>query len=103
MTPELGFELMKLLLQVAHADLNLDDDERQKLSEMMDRLALNDADRAHIDAILRGEEKLPPPDLGALGGAGELVMRTVGEIAMADGVFADEEGEMVRQIAALLS
>ena len=100
MTPRIGLEVVKLLLQQAWADHVLVPQE----SAYLRRLALQWCPESLdvIDAWLDGAIPLPPPDIGAVMNHKEEVMRALAAVTVADGIVHPEEQAMLKMVAELL-
>jgi uncharacterized tellurite resistance protein B-like protein len=96
-------ELVKLLLQVAWADHEVAPAEANALLAFARRSSLPDAELESLQAMLTGRAPLVPPNLGLLKPRRTDVLRVVKELLLSDLEIADEEEEVLGQIAALLS
>jgi uncharacterized tellurite resistance protein B-like protein len=99
---ELGFEAMKLLLQVAWADGEVGAAETEALRAQMQALGLDEAHRAQINACLDSGASLPPPNFGLLRQHRVQVLKLVKDLVQSDGNVSEEEEELFQQIAELL-
>lgn len=95
-------ELVKLLLQVVWADHDVAPAEAEALSAFARRRGLSDAEQAEVAAMLSGRAPLTPPNLGLLKSRRTEVLRDVKELLLADLELAEEEEDLLGQIAALL-
>lgn len=98
-----AFELLKLLVQVAWADLELHPEETQSLLQVADALLPSDARLADVEAWLAGSVPLPPPDLAVLRAHRDDVLLEVRRVLRADGAVHEDEQSSYAQIARLLS
>jgi hypothetical protein len=98
-----ALELVKLLLQVVWADHDVAPAEADALLAFARRSGLTDAEQADISAMLSGRAPLALPNLGLLKARRTEVLRAVKQLLLVDLAVADEEEELLGQIAALLS
>lgn len=96
-------ELVKLLLQVAFADHEVAPAEAEALLTYARRRSLPEAEVAALQAMLTGRAPLAPPNLGLLRQRRTDVLRAVKELLLSDLEVAEEEEEILSQIAALLA
>jgi uncharacterized tellurite resistance protein B-like protein len=97
-----ALELVKLLVQVAWADHEVAPAEAEKLLAYARRSGLTDQDLAGLSAMLTGRAPLVPPNLGLLKERRTEVLRAVKELLLSDLEIAEEEEEVLEQVAALL-
>jgi uncharacterized tellurite resistance protein B-like protein len=95
-------ELLKLLVQVAWADHDVATAEAETLLAYARRNGLGEVELASIAAMLAGRAPLAPPNLGLLKPRRTEVLRAVKELLLSDLELAEEEEEVLSQIAALL-
>jgi uncharacterized tellurite resistance protein B-like protein len=95
-------ELVKLLVQVAWADHDVAAPEAEALMAFARRNGLPDAELTALNAMLTGRAPLLPPNLGLLKQRRADVLRAVKELLLSDLEVAEEEEEILSQIAALL-
>lgn len=95
-------ELVKLLLQVAFADHEVAPAEAEALLAFARRSRLPETELAALQAMLTGRAPLTPPNLGLLKQRRADVLRAVKELLLSDLEVAEEEEEILSQIAALL-
>ena len=100
--PALGFEVMKLLLQVAWADGVIARREVQAIAEQARDLGLSAAELQQMSACLRGAAPLPAPNLGLLRQHRAEVLKVVKRLVQSDGSVSEEEEELLEQISDLL-
>lgn len=87
--PEVGLELVKLLLQVAYADDVVSAKERAVLVDAARRLA-GEAGIAVVAAALDDKLPLPAPNMGLLGKHRGPVLKEVARLGAVDGINKDE-------------
>jgi hypothetical protein len=98
--PDVGIELVKLLLQVAYADLAVSDDERASLDDVAARVA-GDAGLELVRSAIDRKERLLPPNIGMLVPHRAVVLKEVARLGAVDGVHQDEL-DMVSLIGGML-
>lgn len=98
----LSFELLKLLLQVAWADDQVVDDEREHILSTARRAGVADADLAMLESCLRGEEPLPPPDMGFLRDHRDKAVAAAETLVDVDAGLAAGEADVLAQIREML-
>jgi uncharacterized tellurite resistance protein B-like protein len=96
-------ELVKLLLQVAWADHDVAPAEAEALLSYARRNGLSEDELASISAMLAGRAPLSPPNLGLLKQRRTDVLRAVKQLLLSDVRVAEEEEDVLGQIAALLA
>ena len=103
-TPPKAFalELIKLLIQVAWADHEVAPAEATALLAFARRSSLPEVELDALQAMLTGRAPLAPPNLGLLKQRRTDVLRAVKELLLSDLQVAEEEEEVLSQIAALL-
>lgn len=101
-TKAFALELVKLLLQVAWADHDVDAAEAEALLAFARRNGLSPRELAELSAMLAGRVPLSPPNLSLLKARRTEVLRAVKELVLKDVKVAEEEEELLTQIAALL-
>jgi uncharacterized tellurite resistance protein B-like protein len=99
---EFHWELMKLLLQVAWADDEVQGAERRLVLGLAERLGLSVERRAELDCRLEGLGSLPPPNMTMLKARKAEVIQTAEALVMSDENVADEENDMLQQLHELL-
>jgi len=97
-----ALELVKLLVQVAWADHDVAPAEAEALLAFARRSGLADDELSGLSAMLSGRAPLAPPNLGLLKERRTEVLRAVKELLLSDLSVAEEEEEVLSQIAALL-
>ena len=100
--PTFNFEVIKLMLQAAWADLRLEKEEAQLILSRARKLGLLPHQLATVEACLAGKERLPPPDLGLLRLHREEVLWTIRELFLVDTQFVDDEQDLFREIEQML-
>jgi uncharacterized tellurite resistance protein B-like protein len=98
-----ALELVKLLLQVAWADHDVAPAEAEALLGYARRSGLDESELQGLSAMLSGRAPLAPPNLGILKERRTDVLRAVKELLLSDLEVAEEEEDVLGQIAALLS
>lgn len=97
-----ALELVKLLVQVAWADHDVAPAEAQGLIAFARKQGLTETELASLTAMLAGSAPLAPPNLGLLKQRRTEVLRAVKDLLLSDLHLAEEEEEVLGQIAALL-
>jgi uncharacterized tellurite resistance protein B-like protein len=97
-----GFEAMKLLLQVAWADHGIAIEEARTVLTLAKDRCLSDDQMDELAACLAGKRRLPPPDMGLLRWHRDEVLALVMQLLAADRSIAEEEEAIVDEIRALL-
>ncbi|MEO8904969.1 MAG: TerB family tellurite resistance protein [Polyangiaceae bacterium] len=100
---QFGFELLKLLLQVAWADDDVAPAEAETLLVFAQKRQLAPDQLQLLSDCLAGRAPLPPPNLGFLKPRRLEVMRALKELLMSDLSVAAEEEAILEQISSLLS
>jgi hypothetical protein len=95
-------ELVKLLLQVAWADHAVAAEEAAVLVDFARRQGLSEDELSSLQEMLAGRVPLAPPNLGALKPHRTEVLRAVKGLLLSDLKLAEEEEEVLSQVAALL-
>lgn len=101
--PHFNFEVIKLLLQSAWADLEIDRAEEELILKRAEALNLLPGDMQKIRAYLRGDEPLPPPDMGLLKVHRQEVLQAVREVLVCDSKIAQDEKVIWEEIYSLLN
>ena len=99
---QFGFELMKLLLQVAWADDDIAAEEADALLAFGKKHELTDDQLELISACLAGKAPLPPPNLGFLKSRRVDVLKAVKDLLTSDLRVAAAEDAILTQISTLL-
>lgn len=97
-----ALELVKLLVQVAFADHEVAPAEAEALLRFGRTNGLADEELAKLSDMLSGRTPLAAPNLGLLKQRRTEVLRAVKDLLLSDLSVADEEEEVLSQIAALL-
>ena len=97
-----ALELVKLLVQVAWADHDVAPAEAEALVSYARRSGLKEAELSSLQAMLTGRAPLAPPNLGLLKARRTEVLRAVKGLLLSDLEVAEEEEEILNQIASLL-
>ena len=98
-----ALELVKLLVQVVWADHDVAPAEAEALLAYARRGGLSETEIQNVSAMLKGRAPLQPPNLGLLKERRTDVLRAVKELLVSDLEIAEEEEEILEQIAGLLS
>jgi uncharacterized tellurite resistance protein B-like protein len=99
---EFAFEVAKVLLHAVWADGEVADEEAEAVHDYAVRAGVTPAGIEALDACLVGQSPLPAPNLGLLRPRRTEVLRAVKELLLSDLEVANEENEILSQIAALL-
>jgi uncharacterized tellurite resistance protein B-like protein len=99
---EYASELVKLLVQVAWADHDVAPSEAEGLLAFARRSGLPQPEIDSLQAMLTGKAPLVPPNMGLLKQRRTDVLRAVKNVLTSDLKLADEEEELLSQIASLL-
>lgn len=97
-----ALELVRLLVQVAWADHDVAPSEAEALVAFARRSGLAEEELQELSAMLAGRAPLAPPNLGVLKERRTEVLRAVKELLLSDLEIAEEEEDVLGQIAALL-
>jgi uncharacterized tellurite resistance protein B-like protein len=97
-----ALELVKLLVQVAWADHDVAPAEAEALLAFARRSGLGESELSSLSATLAGRAPLAPPNLGLLRERRTEVLRAVKEMLLSDLEVAEEEEDVLSQIASLL-
>jgi uncharacterized tellurite resistance protein B-like protein len=100
--PNVSFEVVKLLLQVAWADHDVAEAEADAILGFARRQGLSENELAQVEAALRRGAPLPVPNLGALKPHKARVLGELKELLQSDLHISDEEESILRQVSALL-
>jgi uncharacterized tellurite resistance protein B-like protein len=98
----LNLEILKLLMQMAWADHDLSDDEVAHVIEVARNGGLGDKAVGILEERLRGDDKLPPPDLGFLRKHREAALAAAEQVIHADSHVSDDEEHLLAEIRELL-
>lgn len=96
----LHLEILALLLQVAWADDEVEIGESSQILAGARAVGLDDDTLARLDACLRGEATLPPPDLGFLRDHRDEALRAVEQLV--SGGVSEDEAPVMEQVRLLL-
>jgi hypothetical protein len=100
--PTFNFEIIKLMLQAAFADLHLAPEEAELIMGRAEKLGLWPNQLAVVRSCLEGKRKLPPPDMGLLRLNRNEVLWTIRELFLVDTKFVPDEKEFMHEIEQLL-
>lgn len=95
-------EVLKLLLQVAWADGNVDEREALALIGLGRSWSVPESELKVLRERLEKGDPLPQPDMAVLKTRPDDVLVAVRAMVFADGKLDRDEGEMVKQIADML-
>lgn len=95
-------EILRLLLQVAWADDQVADEEVEHILGLARRAQASDEEVATLRACLRGEQTLPPPDLGFLRDHRDQALAAVQDLIAADDRVLPDEERVLAQIREML-
>lgn len=98
----LNLEIVKLLMQVAWADSELADEEVAHIAEVARSGGLGDKAVAAVESLLRGDSKLPPPDLGFLRKHADVALAAAERMVRSEDGASDDDAAIVEQIRQLL-
>lgn len=98
----LYLETLKLLLQVAWADEQIEGDEVDKLKTYATSLSLSPPQLEELDGYLSGRTSLPPPNMGLLKVHRTDVLETLSTLLGAGTEATEEERDMLSEIAGML-
>jgi hypothetical protein len=98
----LQLEIVKLLMQVAWADGEVAYQEMRHVLGWARDADLSEAQLSTIEACLRGDSKLPPPDLGLLRAHRDEALKAVEALIGSDEIVVEDEQDALAQIRELL-
>lgn len=98
----LNYEILGLLLQVAWADEEVGSKEAAAIISRANRLSVPADYIEVLEACLRGEKTLPPPDMGFLQKHRDEAMSAVRMLVAEDNVVTESEADLLREIDSLL-
>ncbi len=101
--PLVKIEVLKLMLQAAWADGEIQERESAAILEAAGKLALSARERDALLAHLRGTARLPPPNLGLLKLHREEVLAVIASLFAADHKLVRDEAEVLAEIETLLA
>lgn len=96
-------EMLKLLLQVAWADHEMQPEEATVLRQIARRYKLSDDELAQFERYLDGSEPLPAPNLGVLRPRKQEVLIAVQTLLLSDLQVVAEERELLAELEELLA
>lgn len=97
-----NIEVIKLLMQVAWADGDVDDHEAQAILGLGRSWSVPEAELKELRERLTKGDPLPQPDMALLKTRADETIEAVRAIVFADGKLKRDEGQMVKQIAQML-
>lgn len=95
-------EVIKLLLQVAWHNHELDERERKAILTLGKNWKVPEEELKALEEKLVSGKDLPAPDVGLLRTRPEKVLACARALSKADGLVDDEEKELIQQLAAML-
>ena len=98
-----GFELLKLMMQIAWADHTLAPEEAALIRSLLPALHVSVEQAEEVEGWIDGRVKLPPPNLGVLKEERDQVLEALALMTLTDDEVHVDEEEMLAQIASLLS
>jgi len=102
MRADVAFEIVKLMVQVAWADGEIADAEVEQILGLAEHVDVGPTNLAMLATMLRGEEPLPPPDLGLLRQHRSTALAAAEAMVRADEVVAPDEEQLLAQLRSLL-
>lgn len=99
---QLNLEILGLLLQVAWADEEVASQEAAAIIGRARKLDIGDDHVALLEACLRGEKTLPPPNMGFLRDHRDQALAAVRALVYVDGTKSEGESEILEQIEEML-
>ena len=99
---EFRIEVLKLLLQVAWADHEVQPEEAQTIRDIARQYRLDDEQLSQLEGYLSGEAALPAPNLGILRERRQEVILAVQTLLLSDLQVVAEEREILAEIEELL-
>lgn len=100
---QLSLEILGLLLQVAWADEEVASAEATAIIGRARTLDIGDEHVELLEACLRGEKTLPPPNMGFLRQHRDQALAAVRALIYSDGAMSEEESEVLAQIEEMLA
>jgi hypothetical protein len=97
-----NIEVIKLLLQVAWSDDQVDPKEAQMIIGLGRSWEVPELELAALQKRLEAGDPLPVPDLGLLRSRPDDVLEAARGLVAVDGKVGDEEKEMIEQIKEML-
>lgn len=98
----LEVEIIKLLLQVAWADHEVEEREVEHILELGKRASMSREELAALRDNLLNQKQLPPPNFARLREDPDAVMDAVRGLVGSDGFVVDDEAELMEEIHSLL-
>ena len=99
---QLNLEILGLLLQVAWADEEVASAEATAIIGRARALDIGDEHVELLEACLRGEKTLPPPNMGFLRKHRDEALAAVRALILSDGEMSEDESEVLAQIEEML-
>lgn len=101
-TDRFNVEVLKLLLQVAWSDGELEAPEFHMIVGLGRSWSVPEPQLQKLVEDLRRGNPLPPPDLGLLKSRPDDVLEAARALSLADGKMELDEAELISQVAAML-
>ena len=101
--PVFNFEVVKLLLQAAWADLHLAPEEAELILSHAGKVGLLPDQLELVRSCLTGKRRLPPPDLGMLRLHRDEVLEIVKRLFMADDQLVPDEEALLQEMEQMLA
>lgn len=102
MRADVAFEIVKLMVQVAWADGDIADGEIEQILGLAEHVDVGPTNLAMLATLLRGEEPLPPPDIGLLRQHRSTALSAAEAVARADSFVAPDEKALLEELRSLL-
>ena len=99
----IGLETLKLLVQVAWADRDMDASESALITSLASQVGASEQEASFIRMALEDEGRMPAPNLDLLRGHYDDVMQAVDQIITIDQRIVDDERAVRDAVASLLS
>lgn len=100
---QVNLEILGLLLQVAWADEEVASQEAAAIIGRARKLDIGEEHVELLEACLRGEKTLPPPNMGFLRDHKDQALAAVRALVYVDGHKSDGEAEVLEQIEEMLA
>jgi acetoin utilization protein AcuB len=100
--PRVDLEILKLLVQVAWADGEVDAEETDYILGLARKVGASEREMVELEHSLSRDKRLPAPDFSLLRQDPEAVLRAVKGLVASDGFVVDDEEEVIEQIRELL-
>ncbi len=100
---QLNIETLKLLVQLAWADLEISSNETEYILSLATKFEASEDEIAELKGALGEGGKLPIPNLGLLRSKKDEVMKSIDEIIAIDDRIVEDEEELREMVAQMLS